>query len=311
MASITDDLRSFRRSWIHHTAMQMATLTVTAATFAVVGFIFLAGMNLNRLIVSWGEGVDISLYLKEDLSSERTGVLKSMLEHRSDLTNIRFIAREMATENFKTQMASYSPGLLSDPDFANPFPASFRVALKGGVKTEADVKHLEAVAEELRQKDGIDDVSFGQSWIRNYSEFVSAISASGGTLVMVLILGSLFVIGNSIRMSVAGRRDEIEILELVGATSSMIRRPFVMEGAVTGFAAAIIGLSLNFGIFAWQLSKLNSSLVFARLASQFSFLGILQIAGFVAGGVFLGALGAWLAVRSLNDGWAASQGARA
>lgn len=311
MASIMDDLRSFRRSWIHHTAMQMATLTVTAATFAVVGFIFLAGMNLNRLIVSWGEGVEISLYLKEDLSLEKTDALKSMLEHRSDLTNVRFIAREMATENFKTQMASYSPGLLSDPDFANPFPASFRVALKGGVKTDVDVKHLEAVAEELRRKDGIDDVSFGQSWVRNYSEFISAISASGGTLVIVLVLGSLFVIGNSIRMSVAGRRDEIEILELVGATSSMIRRPFVMEGAVTGCAAAIIGLSLNFGIFAWQLSKLNGSLVFARLASQFSFLGIFQIAVFVMGGMFLGAFGAWLAVRSLNDGWAASQGVRA
>ncbi len=310
MASIMDDLRSFRRSWVHQTAMQMATLTVTAATFAVVGFIFLAAMNLNRLIVSWGEGVEISLYLKDEIPPDRIDALKSFLESRGDLANVRFIAHETATENFKTQMASYAPGLLSDPDFANPFPASFRVALRGGVKTDADVKKLEAVADELRHKDGIDDVSFGQSWIKNYSEFVSALVASGGTLVIVLILGSLFVIGNSIRMSIAGRRDEIEILELVGATSSMIRRPFVMEGALTGLIASIFSLALNFTVFAWQLSKLNSSLVFARLASQFSFLGVMQVGGFIVGGMALGAFGAWLAVRSINDGWAASGGAK-
>ena len=307
MASIMDDLRGFRRSWVHHTGMQLATLTVVTATFAVVGFVFLAAMNLNRLLISWGEGVEMSIYLKDDITPDRVAELQSKINERHDLTKVRFIAREQATENFKVQMASYAPGLLSDPDFANPFPSSFRVALKGGVKSDQDVQRMESVADEFRHWGGVDDVSFGQSWVRNYSAFVSAISASGGTVVLVLIFGSLFVIGNSIRMSIAGRRDEIEILELVGATSSMIRRPFVMEGALSGLIATVLALILNFTIFAWQLSLLNSSLVFARLASQFSFMSVIQTAAFLVGGAALGAGGAWLAVRSMNDGWSASQ----
>lgn len=306
-ASIKDDLRSFRRSWVHHTGMQLATLTVLAATLTVVGFVFSLAMNLNRLLTSWGESVQMSVYLAEDTSDEQIKRMKRQIEKIPGIARVTYTPRETATENFKTQMASYAPDLLDDADFSNPFPASFRVALKGGVQTDGDVKRMEELASEIGQMQGVEDVSYGQSWVKNYSSFVSALSAAGGVVVAILLAGSLFVIGNSIQASISARREEIEILELVGATSRMIRRPYVFEGMMMGLIASAFALSINFGVYVWQIAVMRSSFAFGRVVSQLSFLGGLQLIAFLATGAVLGAFGAWLTVRKINDGWSARQ----
>ena len=180
------------------------------------------------------------------------------------------------------------------------------MAFVGGVKTDADVKRMEQIAARVGKIEGVEDVSFGQGWVKNYSRFVSAISASGGVIVLILIIGSLFVTGNSIRVSVSGRREEVEILELVGATPAMIRRPFVMEGLLTGFIASVIAIALNIGAYAWQCSLMKPSLIFAGVADQISLPGVLQALGLLLIGTLMGAVGALLAVRQINDGWSAS-----
>jgi cell division transport system permease protein len=307
MASVMDDLRGFRRSWVHHTGMQLATLSVLSATFAVVAFVLITALNLNRLLVSWGESVEMSIYLTDSTDQAKADRLLARFKAMPELINVRYIGREQATDNFKHQMASYAPGLLNDPDFTNPFPASFRVALKGGIKTDHDVKRMEELASQIGLIDGVEDVSFGQGWVKNYSSFVSVLSGSGAVIILILSFGSLFVIGNSVRMSISSRREEVEILELVGATPTMIRRPFVIEGLLMGFTAAAVAVGINFAVYLWQLKLMSSSLVFMRLASQIAFPGVFLTLSFFLVGGLLGSLGAWLAVRQINDGWSASQ----
>jgi cell division transport system permease protein len=119
---------------------------------------------------------------------------------------------------------------------------------------------------------------------------------------------ALFVVGNSIRASIASRRDEIEILELVGATPDMVRAPYVFEGAAMGFAASAIALAANFAAWLWEARLLRESFAVSRLAEGFTFLSPAWLVVALAAGTALGALGAYLIVRSINDGWAASQG---
>jgi len=306
-SSIKDDLKSFRRSWVHHTGMQLATLTVLASTFTVVVFVLALSMNLKRILASWGNGVQMTAYLNEDVSDQAVRDLKERLQAMDRFHDISFIPKEKATENFKTQMASYAPDLLVDADFSNPFPASFRMQLKDGVASETDVSKLEAISAEVQGFKGIEDVSYGQSWLRNYSSFVTTLYASGGVMAFVLLAGGLFVIGNSISSSIAARREEIEILELVGATSSMIRRPFVVEGAAMGVLAASFALVLNLFAHAWQKTMMASSLVLARIVPLISFFDVFTALMLLVLGAGLGALGAWLCVRKINDGWSASQ----
>lgn len=306
-SSVKDDLKSFRRSWVHHTGMQLATLTVLAATFTVVVFVLSLSLNLRRILASWGGGVQITAYLNDDVSDEAIDSIRGKLERTGRFREISYIPREAATEKFKKQMASYAPDLLADADFSNPFPASFHLILKEGAASEAEVKRLEVLAAEVGKIEGVEDVSYGQSWLKNYSAFVTALSAGTGMMAFVLIAGSLFVIGNSIRSSIAARREEIEILELVGATSSMIRRPFVVEGLAMGALAAVLALSINFIGHSWQKSVMASSLVLARMVEMVSFLDFATVLLLLLAGAGVGGLGAWLSVRKINDGWSAKQ----
>lgn len=308
MASVKDDLKSFRRSWVHHTGMQLATMTVLAATFSVVGFGLSFSLNLKHLLASWGDGVQLTVYLGEETTDERAKLLKSEIESLAEVKRAEYLPREVATENFKQQMASYAPDLLADADFSNPFPSSFRVSLKNGVATNDDVKRLESIAASIQTLKGVEDVSYGQSWVKNYSSFVTTLYASAGVLGVILLLGSLFVVGNSIRTSISARREEIEILELVGATASMIRRPFVVEGLLTGAMAALIAIGLNYSLHLWQKSVMSGSLVLARLVPTLSFLAPSFTLLFILAGSLMGGVGAWLTVRKINDGWSARQG---
>jgi len=204
-------------------------------------------------------------------------------------------------------MASYAPDLLGDSSFANPFPASFRVSFKSAVTSDQDVTHLGEIAAAAGKLEGVEDVSYGQSWMKNYSSLISAIDATGGVIALILIAGGLFVVGNSIRTSVSVRRDEIEIMELVGATSSMIRRPFVAEGLIMGLVASAIATGLCLALHVWSKSVMGSSLVLSRLVPIVTFFNPLTIFLILVSGAVLGGFGAWITVRKINDGWSARQ----
>jgi cell division transport system permease protein len=176
------------------------------------------------------------------------------------------------------------------------------------VASADDFSRLESLAQTIKEIPRVEDVSYGQSWVRNYASFVDTLTAVGLVMAGILLSGSLFVIGNSIRAAVAARREEVEILELVGATSSMIRRPFVVEGFAMGAIASICALALNVGLHFWQKSMMESSLVMARIVPLVEFLDLVTILGFVVVGGLLGGFGAWLSVRRINDGWSARQG---
>jgi cell division transport system permease protein len=305
--SIKDIMRSFARSWVHHTGMQLATLSVLTATFTVVVFVIALSLNMKRVLTAWGDNIEVTAYLKDEMRENQTAALQRKIEELQSVSSVKYVARETATASFKSQMATYAPDLLSDSDFMNPFPASFRVTLKGGVDSEKSVQNLEQLAGALKHFDGVEDVSYGQSWVKTYSAFFTAVATSGGVIISILLLGGLFVIGNSIRASIGMRREEIEILELIGATASMIRRPYVTEGFLMGATASILALLFNMGFFVWESNAIKSNLAIGRLSSIISFVDVWQGLFILIVGSLLGALGAWLAIRRVNDGWSAAQ----
>lgn len=304
---VNEYLRSFRRSWVHHTGMQLATLSVLAATFTVVAFVLSVSLNLKSLLSHWGESAQMSVYLEDSITPEARHQVKAALESDARVGVVDFIAKEQATVAFKEKMTTYAPDLLEDSEFANPFPASYQVTLVKGVSGEILASTFEALAAKLSTFSGVEDVSYGQSWVSNYSSLVAALATSGWIIVLILMSGSIFVVGNSVRASISARRDEIEILELVGATPSMIRAPFVFEGAIMGFIAVVISLALNFGLHLWETKIMQSSIALARLAPSVSFFGVTTCLALIAAGTLMGAAGAYITVRRINDGWSASQ----
>lgn len=299
--------KSIQRSWTHHFGTQFSTLIVLCGAFSVIVCTMLISQNLTRVLASWGETVQVTAYLEESSDESVTEKIATEMKKLTEVAKIEYVDRDMATTNFKEQMASYAPGLLSDSDFANPFPASFRVTLNDGAKPEK----LREVSEAIRAFDGIEEVSYGQSWVANYSTFAKVISNFGQALVVLLLAGGLMIVGNSVRASVAVRREDVEILELVGATKGMIRTPFLVEGALIGLVAAAMALVLNFALYSFAIEVLSESLGFMRFTEILSFASLMTVVSVLTLGAAVGLAGAYFAVRSLNDGWSASRRGRA
>lgn len=296
-------LKSIRRSWRHHFVTQVSTLIVLCGAFSVIVGTVLISQNLSHVLSSWGESLQVTAYLEEGLEPSLIDSLSHQLKKIGEVVKIEFIDREQATAHFKEQMASYAPGLLTDADFANPFPASFRLTLKEGSAPEK----LRNVSDKIQGFEGIEEVSYGQTWISNYSVFSTVISRLGQVLMVLLVAGGAMIVGNAIRASVAVRKEDVEILELVGATKSMIRTPFLVEGAFLGLVAASFSLIVNFALYAFAIDFLSRHLTFMRFAEVLTFVHPLMILFILLLGTVVGFLGAYLAVRSLNDGWSASK----
>ncbi len=308
MAFLGEEFSNVKRSWIHHTGLQIATLLVLIASFSVVSFVLIFMLNLDSLLSSWGESVRVTAYVKDNATPEQVEALKIAISVLPETAQIDFIDKKAATKAFKLQMASYAPSLLNDSEFANPFPASYVVTLKKGLHGEADISRLEQFAKKIQALEGVEDISYGQNWVNNFSHLVDGISKSGWILISILLSGSLLVISNSIRMSIASRKEEIEILELVGATSQMIRSPFIFEAALMGFMAMIIALGSNYLFYLWGLDFIKTNLSFTRISDQVLYFNPLILCGLILCGPLWGAASAYLTIAKLNNGWSAAEG---
>lgn len=314
--AIRDDLKVMARSWRQHFGLQFATASILTATFSVVVFMLSLSFNFQRVLTVWGEQIQISAYLEDGVSDQTIAALTKDLEARQEVASVAFISKAKAADSFRDQMASYAPDLMSDSEFATPFPASLQIRLKedrAGLENgneDGNVASLESLALDIGKKQGVEDVSYGQSWVRNYASFVGVIKTVGVVFGFVLLFGSFFIIANSIRTHISGRREEIEILELIGATQQNIRRPYIVEGILLCAISAVIAIAINAVFYEWQIGIMKKSLAFARMANEFSFLNVSQIALFCLAAAVIGAVGSWLTVRSLNDGWAAARGVR-
>lgn len=299
------------RNWGRQPATVVATFVVLSASFSLIAFMLTVSFNLKRVLTTWGEKVHLAVYLEDDLSTDSINKLRLTIEGRSEVSLVEYISKKSAADQFRDQMASYAPELLEDAEFSTPFPASFKVHLKEGQESDTQVQRLESLSTELKKLDGVEDVSYGQSWVKNYASVFKVISSGGVVFGLVLLFGSLFVIGNSIRASINQRRDEIEILELVGASTDSIRKPYVVEGFAMAGIASVVALVANFALFQWETSLMRASFAFARMATEVRFFNLIESLGFLLLASFVGGLGAWLTVRSLNDGWAAATRVRA
>lgn len=299
--------RAFTRAWAHHTATQIATLSVLIASYTVITFFFTVSTNVSRILTQWGDSVQMTVYLKENLDDKKRLDLESQLNKIPDFEDVEYVPREDALRQFRGQLASYAPELLDDRSFEDSFPASFQLTLKGGVHNKGQFDSMTNLAQKVATFIGVEDVSYGQNWVENYSSFVTGIKTITWFLVVVLLAGSVLVVGNSIKNSVLQRQEEIEIMELVGATRSMIRKPYVFEGLLMGAIAAVLAIVLSYMTHYWGMKLASIEFGFLGISSIFRNLHPLHAAAMVLAGALFGALGALLSVRMINDGFAAAK----
>ena len=272
-----------------------ATLTMFL-TFLVAGVFFLATMG-SAAILNYFEGKpQITVFFTTNAGKEQADALTQKLEATGKVASTHYVSKEDALNIYKQQ--NKNDPLLLAMVTADILPASLEISAK-------DPKDLSSLAAAIKGSDGVDEVVYQRDVVNSLLAWTNAIRLIGGLLATLLAIDSLLIMGTVIAMKVALKRDEIEILMLVGASPWSIRAPFILEGGTYGLFGGALASLILIGVVAWQQHFLYSFLgvipiLHALLTSITSPAFLIASAIFFVGtsalGFLLGAFGSWIAL---------------
>jgi cell division transport system permease protein len=282
--------------------LHLTTLSILTGTFSICLIISSLLINMNALLSRWGKDVKMSVYLKDESPVAEIESLKKQIKAFDEVAAVEFISTEQAKNSFSEQMKNFAPELINDSELQTAFPSS--LVLSFADKTAGSV--LQTLAEKIKSFRLVESVSYGQEWLDTYSQWLGAMTKAGATVLIILSLSVLFIVGNSIQSSIAQRKDEVEILELIGATASRIRSPFIFEGAVLGLCSSALAVLISHLFFRMQSSLVDSQLSLLGVSSQFAATPWLISFTFCVFATLISSLGAYLCVARINSGWASA-----
>lgn len=283
--AITRAARAMREDARLH-LVAIASLTVAFLCLATALWVL---ANLSAVADSLGRGARMSIYLRDGASAEDVDRLKLTLEALPEVHDVTHLTSATAREQF-VRDAELDPSLANLP--ADVFPASLEVALEGGTTSA----RLGEIAARVDRFGAVEDVETYQSWFDRLDSLLATGRVASSAIAVLVLLCVLFVVGSTIRLAIAGRRDEIEVLKLCGASDGFVRGPFVVEGAVQGLVSALFALVVLFGLYVAVREQVDAS--FAALAGvRTVFLHPGIGVALVLGGAFVGATGSAISVR--------------
>jgi cell division transport system permease protein len=270
----------------------LSTATIALALFVLGAFLIITS-NLQRLGREWRTAADMSVYLDDDVSPAQRGAIERLLTPGGLVANTEYVSKEAALRRFKEtfrDLAAATDGLGD-----NPLPASYEVRLRTSTATDGDVERLSQV---LRQTPGVSDVRYDRQWLDRLIGIVNIVSGIGLVLGAVLTIAAALTVANVVRLALFARRDELEIMQLVGAPQVYIRGPFVVEGVLQGGLGALAAVAVLGAGFLAVHGRYLVPLATAINVSTISFLSVQWCAALVIGGMVVGCLGGLVAAWS-------------
>ncbi|MFK8136922.1 MAG: cell division protein FtsX [Bdellovibrionales bacterium] len=300
MRLISESIENYKRN----SKLQLTTILVMALCFTTVMVLSLVSMNITEGLARWGNKVEMSVYLADDISTKESQRLKKRLAGMSEVSNFKYVDKIEAKAGFFDRFSN----ILPDEDILkgeNPFPSSFEILLDKVTGNNFSVGYLDRIKTQIEEFDGVEQVNYGQFWFESFAGFSRGLQSSVFLIAAVLSLASFLIVGNAIRALIYKRKQEIEILELIGATSSWIRIPFVINGAFSGFLASTMAIGVSYFLFALVTSKFHRAISLIGIRDQIHFFNITEVLFLVIFGTLIGAIGSYICVKSVNSGWAA------
>jgi cell division transport system permease protein len=267
----------------------LSTGTIAIALF-VLGAFLLITSNLQRLGDEWSRAAELSVYLRDDASAVDRARVEQLLAPGEVVASYEFVSQDEALKRFKRTFADLAGTAETVGD--NPLPASFEVHLQPSDRAQTGVDPLAAA---LRKTAGVADVRYDREWLDRLLSAVSVIRSAGLILGVVLTLAAALTVANVVRLALHARRDEIEIMHLVGAPTTFVRGPFVMEGVLQGGAGALVALAVLAAVFIAVRGRYLAPLAAAVNLSSVRFLPLELCAGLLVGGMLVGCLGGVIA----------------
>jgi cell division transport system permease protein len=271
----------------------VVSIGTIAIAFLTLGGFLLVSVNVQDLLDRFLEAAELSVYFHDNATNDDRVAIEQFLKARDAVAAAEYVSKERALERFRTDFPELAD-VTSSLD-GNPFPSAIEVRLRtdrGGHEA------AEELAQELRDRPGVADVRFDRRWLERLVNLVSGARLAAAVVAGVLMLGAAFTVGAVVRLSLHARRDELEIMELVGAPFSYIRGPFVVEGLLLGGSGALVALIAIAILYSSISGWLGPDLAGLVGTGQVRFLGYGEMALMLLGGLGVGAAAGTLASRA-------------
>jgi cell division transport system permease protein len=273
-----------------------------ALTLFVFGAFMMLQANLEQLLTAWGDQIRITTYLSGALEPAELDRLLKSVETLPGVERVRYTSQTQAWNDFQSALSAQS-GLLEGLPH-DVLPASLEISLK---RDQRDSSTVERMAQQLREKKEIASVEYPQEWVERLALTVLALAWAKWLFAGVFFLATFFIVGNTVKLAIYARRGEVEIMQLVGASETLIQAPFVLEGMLQGITGAVLALAALWCGYVLVREQIE---IFAGALwsdGHVRFLNVEATVFLVAIGLVLGAGGSLVSLRRIVKTWRGSE----
>jgi cell division transport system permease protein len=260
-------------------------------SLVLLGVVVLAAANVARLSGSWGRGVQMVVYLAEGTTPERARDVAGALSGVAAVERVDYVPPDEALSRLKGSLGDRQD--LLDGVEVGFLPASLEVTLAPGARSVAAASPL---VDKLRRSAGVEEVDFLGDWVDRLTSLLRTLRLLAAGLALLVACACVYVVAGTIKLGMYARRDELEVLKLVGATDAFVKAPLLIEGALQGALGAGVAVGLLYTLYRLGAPVLERMLAGAVGKLELSFLPAPWSLAAVGGGALLGLIGSWLAI---------------
>lgn len=277
------------RSVFKHGFMSFASVTIIIACLLIMGSFSLLAVNINQLIADLESQNEMLAFVDETLDRDEATAIEPYLRAQSNVADVKFITKEEALQDYKEDFENKSIFTEIESDV---FRDRYVIYLE-------DIAYMAETQQNLKQVEGIADVSAQLEISRGFVTVRNIVSAVSAILIVILFVVSVFIMSNTIKLTTFSRREEIAIMKMVGATNGFIRTPFIIEGLFLGISGAAIAFFAQWGLYTLVCDRVMAG-ISQSLVTVIPFAVLALPVGlvFLAVGVFIGLFGGSIAIRN-------------
>jgi len=263
-------------------------LTIGTITLAllIIALFLLVFVNMERLADNWSNRVQVTVYFEQELPPQELAALKSRIQSINGTTRISYITKDEAVSRFRSRLKGQES--LLEGIATEVLPASLEITLNRGSR---DTESVEAYVGLLKKIPGVGEVQYGEEWVRRFTTFMNFMRLLGAILGGFLLLAVIFIVSNTIKLTIYARKEELELLGLVGATRMFIKAPFLIEGVIQGATGSLLAVILLTACYFGFLHNAGNFLSLNPSDAGLTFLPTTYLAGIFFGGIMLGFVG--------------------
>jgi cell division transport system permease protein len=282
---VGDAFKSIKRN----RTLSIASIATVAATFFILGVFLLTIMTVKNGIGDVQSKIQVQVFLNDDIKASEQKDLETKIKNTDGVVDVKYETKEQAFEKFKEQLGEDNKNLIVGLDKESFLPASYIIKVTKPEKVTNVVNNIKSMT-------GIEKINDGRAFVDKVITISNALKWIGFVIFVVLIGVSLFLIGNTIKITVYSRKREISIMKFIGATDWFIRWPFVLEGMIIGTVGVLIADAFLYFTYKMLYVRIVQEFIISNLVSP-NYVSTIMLWQFLLGGIVIGALGSITSIR--------------